>query len=183
VLAPASPTVGQAQARAGTIARVLSTPCRDAQLMPEAANLGLVRDAVFCLINQVRAQNGETPLAASEQLNRAAQGHSEEMISEDYFEHISPSGLTPVGRIRGTGYIPNSEVGYVIGENIGWATLSLATPEAIVGAWVASPEHLANILEAHYRETGVGVVAEVPALLSGGSAGATYSQEFGVLIR
>ena len=44
-------------------------------------------------------------------------------------------------------------------------------------------QHLANILEAHYRDTGVGVVAEVPALLSGGSAGATYSQEFGDLIR
>lgn len=151
--------------------------------MPEAANLSRVRDAVLCLINQVRAQSGEAPLAASERLDRAAQGHSEEMISLDYFEHVSPSGLSPVGRDRSTGYIPNSEVGYVIGENIGWATLNLATPQAIVGAWVASPEHLANILEARYSDTGVGVVAEVPALLSGGSPGATYSQEFGVIIR
>lgn len=179
---PVAPTVS-GQARAVTIARVLSTPCQDAQLIPEFANLRPVRAAVLCLINRERAQNGEAPLAASERLDRAAQGHSEEMISADYFEHVSPSGLSPVARIRSTGYIPNSEVGYVIGENIGWATLSLATPEATVAAWVASPEHLANILEGHYRDTGVGVVAEVPASLSGGSPGATYTQEFGVIVR
>ena len=45
----------------------------------------------------------------------------------------------------------------MIGENLAWGTLQLSTPQAIVAAWIASPGHLANILEAQYRETGIGV--------------------------
>jgi uncharacterized protein YkwD len=104
------------------------------------------------------------------------------MLSLDYFDHVSPSGLTPVQRIRTTGYIPNSEVGYVIGENLAWGTLTLATPQAIVTAWIASPEHLANILEGKYLDTGIDIEPEVPESLAEGVAGALYAQEFGVIV-
>jgi uncharacterized protein YkwD len=141
-----------------------------------------VRTAVLCLINTERAQNGEEPLGTDPRLQQAAESHGKEMISDDYFDHVSPSGLTPVARIRATGYVPNSEVGYVIGENLAWGTLSLSTPQAIVNAWIASPEHLANILESKYRDTGIDVEPEVPAQLSEGVAGALYTQEFGVIV-
>lgn len=150
--------------------------------MPEAANVGLVRAAVLCLINRMRAEHGELPLEADARLEASAESHTEEMIAADYFEHVSPSGLTPVGRDEQTGYIPNSSVGYVIGENLAWGTLSLSTPEAIVAAWAASPGHLANILESQYLDTGIGVVPAVPASLADGASGATYAQEFGVII-
>jgi uncharacterized protein YkwD len=68
----------------------------------------------------------------------------------------------------------------MVGENIAWGTLSLATPEAIVAAWIASPEHLANILAGSYKETGLGVVATVPAFVSAGQPGAIYTEDFGV---
>jgi uncharacterized protein YkwD len=182
-----SPTVsGQraaALARASMLASVLATPCQNTQLMPEPANLEVVRAAVLCLINRERAQNGETPLVRNSRLEQAAESHGSEMISLDYFQHVSPSGETPVERVRGTGYIPGHQVGYVIGENLAWGTLGLATPQAVVEAWIASPKHLANILEGQYRETGIGVTPQVPASLSGGQPGATYSQEFGVIIR
>jgi uncharacterized protein YkwD len=150
--------------------------------MPEPANIGLVRGAVLCLINRQRAQHGENPLTANTALEHAAEAHAQEMVSANYFDHVSPGGLTPVGRVRSTGYIPNPTVGYVIGENLAWGTLSLATPEAIVAAWLASPGHLANILEGQYRDTGVGVVSEVPSMLANGAPGATYAQEFGVIV-
>jgi uncharacterized protein YkwD len=181
-LPPRTPSSSVA-ARAAMIAKVLATPCLNAQLMPEAGNVGLVRQAVLCLINRQRAQRGETPLKPNAELEQAAEGHAQEMIAADYFDHVSPSGLTPVGRVRATGYIPGPTVGYVIGENLAWGTLSLATPEAIVAAWIASPGHLANILESEYRDTGVGVAPQAPALLANGSPGATYAQEFGVIIR
>jgi uncharacterized protein YkwD len=95
---------------------------------------------------------------------------------------VSPSGVTPVDRIRATGYIPSENVGYVIGENLAWGTLNLATPESVVNAWIASPGHLANILEAQYTDTGLGVTPAVPPSLSGGESGATYAQEFGVIV-
>ena len=103
------------------------------------------------------------------------------MIALDYFDHVSPSGSTPVDRVRAAGYIPNSTVDYVIGENLAWGTLSLSTPQAIVSAWIASPGHLANILESHYIDTGIAIAPQVPASLADGASGATYAQEFGVI--
>jgi uncharacterized protein YkwD len=141
-----------------------------------------VRAAVLCLINRKRAENSESPLVTSPQLEQAAEGHCQELIADDYFAHVSPSGETPVERIRLTGYIPSPSVGYVIGENLAWGTYQLSTPQEIVSAWIASPGHLANILEAQYRETGIGVTPAVPASLAAGAPGATYAQEFGVII-
>ena len=166
-----------------SIASVLATPCANTELTPEPGNLATIDTATLCLVNQERARNGEQPLAPNAQLQQAAQGHSEEMVDDDYFAHVAPSGLTPVGRIQATGYIPNSDkVGYTIGENIAWGTLQLSTPSSIAAAWIASPEHLANILYAPYRDTAVGVVATVPASLGEGESGAMYSQEFGVIV-
>jgi uncharacterized protein YkwD len=170
-------------AHASGIARILATPCKYTDLMPEPGNLELIHSAVLCLVNKKRAESGETPLRVSGQLERAAEGHGREMISEDYFQHVSPSGETPVERIRATGYIPGGQVGYVIGENLAWGTLGLATPRAIVEAWIASPGHLANILEGSYRQTGIGVAPNTPAALGDGEPGATYVQEFGVILR
>jgi uncharacterized protein YkwD len=151
--------------------------------MPEPGDLEVIRSAVLCLINRERAEHGESPLESSGQLEQAAEAHSREMVAEDYFEHVSPAGETPVDRIRTTGYISSPDVGYVIGENLAWGTLELATPQAIVEAWISSPKHLANILETRYRDTGIGVAPNVPAALAGGEPGATYAQEFGVIIR
>jgi uncharacterized protein YkwD len=168
--------------RAAQIAAVLATACENTQLMPEPGNISLVRGAILCLVNRERAQNGETPLRLSTELGQAAEGHSHELISADYFAHVSPTGETPVDRVRGTGYIPGPSVGYVIGENLAWGTYSLSTPAAIVSAWIASPGHLANILESQYSETGIGVTPQVPAGLASGASGATYAQEFGVIV-
>lgn len=175
-----STTVAADQAQ--TIAEVLATPCQNTQLVPEASNLALVRASVLCLINTERAQNGKEPLQSNANLEQAAESHGKEMLALDYFAHIAPSGLTPVERVRETGYIPSSEVGYVIGENLAWGTLTLATPEAIVKAWIASPEHLANILEGKYRDTGIDVEPQAPESLAEGVQGALYTQEFGVIV-
>lgn len=168
---------------AATSAGVLATPCQNTELTPAPEDIQLVRAAVLCLINRKRAENSESPLAANPHLEEAAEGHCQELIADDYFAHVSPSGETPVDRIRDTGYIPSPSDGYVIGENLAWGTYQLSTPQSIVTAWFASPGHLANILEAQYTETGIGVTASVPTSLAEGAPGATYAQEFGVIIR
>jgi uncharacterized protein YkwD len=170
------------QRDAATIAAVLAAPCANTELTPEVANLGLAREAVLCLINRKRAENNESPLVLSSELVAAAESHDQELIADDYFAHVSPSGETPVDRIRATGYIPGPNVGYVIGENLAWGTYQLSTPQAIVSAWIASPGHLANILEAQYRETGIAITPAVPETVAPGAPGATYAQEFGVII-
>jgi uncharacterized protein YkwD len=185
----AAPSLSRLRAAAGpaskavTIARTLATPCQDTNLTPEPANLARVRAAVLCLVNAERARNGLEPLQSNPQLSAAAESHGREMIAGDYFAHVSPAGVTPVDRARGAGYIPSPEVGYVIGENLAWGTLTLSTPAAIVAAWINSPEHLANILEDNYRETGIDVQPEAPASLVESAQGALYTQEFGVIVR
>ena len=178
----ASRTVSPPQpSTASILAAVLATPCQDTELVPEAANLPLIRGAVLCLINDERAQHGELPLNPDPRLQAAAESHVSDMIANDYFEHVSPDGISPVDRVRAAGYLPNLSVGYVIGENLAWGTYSLATAQSIVAAWIASPGHLANILESSYRDTGIAITPQVPASLANGSPGATYAQEFGVI--
>lgn len=157
--------------------------CDGTDLTPSSENLAVVRSATICLVNRERAAHGERPLIVNGRLNRAAQGHTEEMIAQDYFSHYSPTGDTPGSRIRAAGYIYSSGLGYEIGENIAWGTRYLSTPRAIVEAWMASPGHRDNILDARYRETGMGVVAAVPTSDGHGQPGATYTQDFGVLIK
>jgi uncharacterized protein YkwD len=179
---PTGAGAGAKAGQAGTIAKVLATPCQNTQLTPEPSNLALIRAAVLCLVNTERAQNGREPLQTNARLQAAAEDHGREMIADDYFAHVSPSGLTPVDRVRQAGYLPGAEVGYVVGENLAWGTLSLSTPASIVSAWIASPEHLANILEGQYRETGIDVQPQAPASLAEHVQGALYTQEFGVIV-
>jgi uncharacterized protein YkwD len=104
------------------------------------------------------------------------------MAFGDYFEHVGPKGDTPVERMRSTGYIYSDRVGYEIGENIGWGTLWLATPRAVVAAWMASPDHRANILDPRFRDTAIGVSPHPPSSLAHGQGGAIYTQDFGVIV-
>jgi uncharacterized protein YkwD len=182
----AAPTATPAQSEANNaavIASVLAEGCENTTLTPEAGNLPEIDAATLCLINQERARNDELPLRLNADLQEAANEHSREMVEKDYFAHVSPSGMTPLERVRATGYIPSPQDGYTIGENIAWGTLELSTPQAIVKAWIASPEHLANILESHYTDTAIGVAPAAPASLANGQQGAVYSQEFGVIVQ
>jgi len=179
---PPTPHPSGGESSEATIAEVLATPCTNTEVTPEPADMGVVREAVLCLVNQERASHGEQPLHNNSKLQAAAESHSAECVELDYFAHVSPSGETPVERIQDTGYIPSPFDGYVLGENLAWGTYELATPKAIVAAWIASPPHLANILESRYTETGIGVTPAVPSSRGEGAPGATYAQEFGVII-
>ncbi|HLL92175.1 MAG TPA: CAP domain-containing protein [Solirubrobacteraceae bacterium] len=159
--------------------------CANAGLRPTRHDVRLIRAATLCLVNRERVAHGEARLRPNRRLRQAAQGHSHSMTVDDYFEHFGgsgPGGGTPLSRIRAAGYISSSRVGFEVGENIAWGTGALATPRAIVAAWMASPGHRANILDPHYRETGIGVSAHPPASLAHGQSGAIYTQDFGVII-
>jgi uncharacterized protein YkwD len=173
--------VGPSPQTAATIASVLATPCQNTGLTPEAGDVALVEAATLCLINQERARHGELPLQPNGQLQQAARTHSDDMVREDYFNHVAPNGETPLARVQAAGYLPDPQAGYTIGENIAWGTLYLATPSAIVAAWIASPEHEANILEGAYRDTAIAVTPAAPPSLAHGQPGAVYTQEFGVV--
>ncbi len=153
--------------------------CAGAELRPTSIDLNLIRAAILCLVNRERAAQGERLLAPDMRLQHAAQAHTDSMAYRDYFEHDGPRGDTPLSRIRAAGYLYSSQVSYEVGENIGWGTLWEGTPQAVVAAWMASPGHRANILDARFRSTGIGVSTHPPFSLARGQAGAVYTQDFG----
>jgi uncharacterized protein YkwD len=136
-----------------------------------------VQAATLCLINRERRNHGEAPLADDSRLTGAAASHSRDMVARDYFSHTSPGGQTALQRIQASGF-PGGSGAFSVGENIAWGTLWLATPREIVGAWMRSAGHRANILDGRYRYTGVGVAPAVPRSLSDGQDGAVYTQDF-----
>ena len=105
-------------------------------------------DQVLTLTNQFRAQNGLAALKANLELNAAAQGHSEDMANQDYFDHTGKNGSLPWDRAKVVGYEART-----MGENI---AAGQTTPESVVQGWINSAGHRANLLNANFTELGVG---------------------------
>jgi uncharacterized protein YkwD len=170
--------VGSDVERAPVRARV-AQECANQDVAPTRGNERLVRAAILCLHNQIRAQRGLPALRENARLRKAAVGHSSNMVSRRFFEHTTPAGATMVDRIRAARYVPRNAA-WALGENLAWGTGSLATPRGIMRAWMNSPGHKANIVKRAYREIGIGVVVGIP---SGESEGATYTADFGMVRR
>jgi uncharacterized protein YkwD len=153
--------------------------CANTDIAPDGGNADAVRAAILCLHNQIRAERGLPLLKENTRLRRAALGHSSDMVSRGFFEHTTPNGVTMVERVMATRYA-SQRVGWALGENLAWGTGELATPRAIMKAWMESPGHRANVVRRAYREIGIGVVTGVP---SDRGAGATYTADFGVIRR
>jgi uncharacterized protein YkwD len=160
-------------------ARAAQQECQNTDVSPSDANEAVVRTAILCLHNQIRAERGLPLLKENTRLRRAAAGHSSDMVSRGFFEHTTPSGVTMVDRIMAARYASRS-VGWALGENLAWGTGKLATPRLIMRAWMDSPGHRANVVKRAYREIGIGIVTGVP---SDRGAGATYTADFGVIRR
>ena len=174
-----APVTSIAEGRTKSYEKVVAraaAECPDADLDPDATNLGRIRTAILCLHNQIRAERGLPTLRTNKRLRKAAVGHSRDMVANDYFEHTTPSGATMVDRILRAHYV-RADRGWSLGENLAWGTGSYATPRGAVDAWMNSEGHRENILRRAYREVGIGVVIGVP---STDGIGATYTLDFGV---
>jgi uncharacterized protein YkwD len=165
--------------RRGAPPRLDAADCTAADRQPTAANVVAIQSATLCLVNRERTDRGLVALLVDPRLQAVAVAHSADMIARDYFAHTTPSGVTAEQRILDSGYVPTG-AGYTIGENIAYGTGSLGSPRSIVTAWMNSPGHRANILDASYRQTGLGALAEVPTSLAPGQPGGIYTQDFGV---
>jgi uncharacterized protein YkwD len=125
-------------------------------------------------INAARAAHGVAALRKDARLARAARGHSRDMVANGYFEHVSPGGQGLRERVSHTGWTRHRPR-WRLAENIGWGTGNLATPQAIVNAWLNSPAHRRILLSRGLRLVGIGVSSGTPR----GEAGATYTADFG----
>lgn len=109
----------------------------------------LSQSAFLSSTNEARAENSESGLTLSPQLEQAAQAKAEDMAKYNYWSHTSPSGKSPWDFINATGYSYQ-----LAGENLAYGFNSAAT---IISAWMNSPEHRENILTSSYKNVGFGV--------------------------
>lgn len=120
-------------------------------------NLGVKKDIVLSknkiieITNQYRKENSDTvELKENQYLNLSAQIKLQDMFNKQYFEHISPSGVSVGGLSEGVGYQ------YIlIGENLAMGNFD--DDLALVNAWMNSEGHRINILNKNYTEIGVAV--------------------------
>jgi uncharacterized protein YkwD len=152
--------------------------CPNPDLAPSAETLAPMAEATLCLVNGERADRGLAPLTANARLADAATAYAQDLVAGQYFSHTGRDGSGVLERIKRSGYVPRGTA-YVLGENLAWGSGALATPGAIVNAWMNSPGHRDNILNPDFREIGVGIVSGNPRSADG--RGATYTTHFGAL--
>lgn len=111
------------------------------------------------LHNQARANRDLPRLCIQQQLQRAARGHSADMIRNDYFSHTSQDGRTFQQRVRQEGYTPRGFSFYRVGENIAGGSGRAGAPPSIHRRWMQSDGHRGNILDRQFRQVGIGVAA------------------------
>jgi uncharacterized protein YkwD len=151
-------------------------PCKDAGLVPTRADqMERVQSATRCLVNRERTKRGRKSLKANEELLKASEFQAQDMLTNEYFDHVRPGGPDFAERILRFGYAADAD-GYSIGENIAWATASIATPRKMVSMWMHSPGHRKNILTKAYRDQAVA------ALWSDGGVGGAYTSSGGPFV-
>ena len=117
---------------------------------------------VFNLINQQRTSNGLAALQMDSEVQRVARIKAQDMVSNNYFSHTSPTYGSPFDMLKSFG------ISYkTAGENIA----GNSSNSAAVNAWMNSSGHRANILNNSFNYTGIGIV-------TGSQYGKIYVQMF-----
>jgi uncharacterized protein YkwD len=149
--------------------------CTDENIEVTDATRARAEAAAVCLVNKRRSRRGIRHLKNNSALHAAAQRHAADMVQKNYFSHTSQSGTAPAGRATAAGYTKKPK--WQVGENIAWGSGTLATPAAIVQAWMDSRGHRENLLRRSFREEGLAIALGTPDPATG--AGGTYVQVFG----
>ena len=117
----------------------------------QAADVSGYEQQVVSLVNAERARYSLPALTQRSDLCAYARVKSDDLRTGGYFSHESPTYGSPFAMMRSFG------VSYTYaGENI---AMGYDSPAAVVGAWMNSPSHRANILSASFTQTGVGYAA------------------------
>lgn len=131
-------------------------PAAEAALAGVGLNEGVPADEQI-------STNPKQALAMNTSLTQAARQHGQDMLTRNYFEHNTPEGTTPFQRINAAGYLYAAA-----GENLAWrgttgpldeaATTEQEHIDLFVDAGVSDRGHRTTMLQAVFREVGIGIV-------------------------
>ena len=120
------------------------------------SQLTVLNRQVLGAINAFRVAHHLVPLRESPSLNASARQHSLEMGKDGYFAHPSHNGTAFWKRIQR--YYSSRRYAYwSVGENLLWSSPDVS-PAAAMKMWIASPEHLRNLLTPGWRSIGISSV-------------------------
>jgi len=123
----------------------------DKKETPTNSSVQAIEVEIVKLVNQERAKRGLSALKLNEKLSDVARLKSKDMSEKKYFSHTSPTYGSPFDMMKKFG------ISYrTAGENI---AQGYTTAQAVVNAWMNSEGHRANILNANFKEIGVGYYA------------------------
>ncbi len=127
-----------------------ATPSTSSTPSTTTSDVNAFEQEVVKLTNAERTKAGLSPLQTDDKLMAAAREKSQDMQSNNYFSHTSPTFGSPFDRMKALGIAYKSA-----GENIAQGQRS---PQEVVQAWMDSPGHRANILNGKFTHIGVGYV-------------------------
>ena len=111
----------------------------------------LTEKGIVSETNKYRVENGVGELKENSKLSSAALKKAEDMFENQYFDHVSPSGVGPDQVVLSSGY------SYIItGENL--LLGNFKSDKDAVEAWIGSPPHRENMLTERYTDIGVAVL-------------------------
>ncbi|MFD2371561.1 CAP domain-containing protein [Brevibacillus sp. GCM10020057] len=135
-----TPAVAQPQAKP-------AAPVNNAGQLAEASD---VVKQVANLVNQERAKAGLKPLQLDTSLSKMALAKAQDMSSNHYFDHNSPTYGSPFDMMKQYG------ISFMTaGENI---AMGQRTAEEVMTQWMNSEGHRQNIMNPAFTKIGVGYV-------------------------
>lgn len=118
-----------------------------------ALSSAITQSNVIALTNSSRSANNLPALTANGKLDAAAQAKANDMMTKQYFAHVTPDNKQPWDFISAQGYSYQGA-----GENLG---VGFFQSEGLEDAWMNSPGHRANILNSSFKEIGVGIATGI----------------------
>ena len=103
---------------------------------------------ILSLVNEERAKVGADPLQIDQQLDQAADLHSQDQASMNTMSHTGSNGSDMGSRVQDTGYQYSTA-----GENV---AAGYPDAEAVMAGWMGSDGHRENILDPNFEDLGVG---------------------------
>ncbi|HET7743122.1 MAG TPA: CAP domain-containing protein [Gaiellaceae bacterium] len=146
VLAAFAASVARGAPQAGSSFLAPAAVCPGAD--DPAASAAVQQRAVGCLVNWARHHDRRVSLRQPASLRRASLLKGRQVVACAAFTH-TPCDTGPAAAVRTAGYRFSS-----YGENLFFGPWGQVAPREVVAAWLASPQHRANILRPRFRDFG-----------------------------
>ncbi|SDG23870.1 Cysteine-rich secretory protein family protein [Pedobacter terrae] len=138
----------------GMLLFVLLTQCKKDEITTPENNVSLLISRIN-LLRQSGCNCGTEymapvpSLSSNNQLQNAATMHAKDMAEQNYFDHLSPNGVTPAERAIEAGY-----KGDFRAENLARGYLEV---DQVINAWKISVSHCKAMMDAKSKEIGAGM--------------------------